>query len=165
MPGVSLAGRGWRRERRALRSGGGAGGVTGRPRDPRGSTSSCPAQIPREPGPRPRAQSSLLARPGGCRGAGGRGSLGARSPERIAQQARRGSGRMQARSWRAVEGGPGPGRGGRAGAGRVRGAGGGHWEDDGAGDAEGRGPPWDARWRLAAHVSSWPLWKPSPQIR
>lgn len=53
----------------------GSGGVTGRPGDPGDGASSWPgpAQIPREPGsrprvPRPRVQSALLVRPGGGRG-------------------------------------------------------------------------------------------------
>lgn len=52
----------------------GSGGVTGRPGDPGDGASSWPgpAQIPREPGsrprvPRPRVQSALLVRPGGQR--------------------------------------------------------------------------------------------------
>lgn len=106
--------------------------MTGGPRDPDGGRSS-------RPGPRPRAQSGLLALPGGSGGAGGRGGggLGPRSPERRAQQAGRAAGRMQTRRWRAEEGGPGRGRGGRAFAGRVRGADGGPREDGGAGDAGG----------------------------
>ena len=55
VPGVSQARRGWPRERRASRSGGGAGGVTGRPPDPSGGAFSLPAQIPLELGPHPRA--------------------------------------------------------------------------------------------------------------
>lgn len=53
----------------------GSGGVTGRPGDPGDGASSWPgpAQIPREPGwrprvPCPRVQSGLLVRPGGARG-------------------------------------------------------------------------------------------------
>lgn len=63
----------------------GGGGVTGRPRDPGGGAASRPVQIPREPGPRPRAprpraQPRLLARAGVCRAAGGGRAV--RGPER-----------------------------------------------------------------------------------
>lgn len=82
----------------------------------------------RVPAPRVPALSPVCSRGGG---------LGARGPERSAQLASRGAERMQTPRWRALEGGPGRGRGGRAGAGRVRGAGGGSWEDRGAGDVGG----------------------------
>lgn len=89
----------------------GSGGVTRRPGDPGDGASSWPgpAQIPREPGsrprvPRPRVQSGLLVRPGG-----GRGQRRDRGPvSRTAVPGGLGSGvRMQTPRWRAGAGGPG----------------------------------------------------------
>lgn len=103
--------------------------------------------------PRPRCQSCLLPRPGGGGEAGGRG-FGTCSLKRSARRARRRAGRRPAGRWRAEEGGPGPGWGGRGGRGgqgvcgvpvaapagrRGRGS----W---------GSGLPWGARQSLAAEL-------------
>lgn len=82
----------------------GAGGVTGRPRDPGGGAASSPAQIPRERGPRPRAPapSPVCSR---VRAFAERREAAELSAARSAVSG--GAGRMQSRRWRAEEGAPG----------------------------------------------------------
>lgn len=100
----------------------GAGGVTGRPGDPGNGTSSKPgpAQIPREPGSRPRVPACspvcLRVREAAEGSGGGRGPAAWR-----AVPGRPGSGvKMQTPRWRAGEGGPGQAPERRAGQGGRR---------------------------------------------
>lgn len=105
---VRLASEGGRREGRVR----GAGGVTGRPRDPDCCASSRPAQIPREPGPRPRVPASPRPVPP-ARASGRRRSCGRRRPrghcrERSPQRPGRRPQRMQTPRGRAEWGGRAP---------------------------------------------------------
>lgn len=147
----------------------GVGGVTGRPGDPGNGASSRPgpAQIPREPGSRPRvpACSPVCLR---VREAAA-GSGGVRGPAaRRAVPGRPGSGeRMQTPRWRAGEGGPGQAPEGLAGGpGRSRG---GCSPASGrtAGRASGSGErpaPGEHGREADGSGSRWPLSKSAPKL-
>lgn len=142
----------------------GAGGVTGRPGDPGNGASSRPgpAQIPREPGSRPRVPACspvCLRVPEAAAGSGG----GRRGPAaRRAVPGRPGSGeRMQTPRWRAGEGRPGQAPEGQARGGCSPASG----RTAGRASGSGERPAPGRRGREAdGSGSRWPLSKSAPKL-